>query len=253
MDHTDSRINPPAIQAISATAPVAPALMTDPINRRRLASPIRLTLASELGGALDGAWWPHTSSVARELSELDRRPRERWAKSSISASTGRPLEGVPDLDSLHRRGNAAIPGREARQQRVMTVTGSRARARLLVVPCRDHHSPRCHAAASSRCATHPVHAPGHRGVPDRRRYRPRRARRTADECGICGWLSLKRCADGRHGCDVECARNWRLPPPRASTTAGSARLRDGGVRGRVIRGAGAWNGATSPTSAVTWR
>lgn len=43
-----------------------------------MASPIRLTLASELGDELDEAWWPHTASVARELPDLIdalRRPQ----------------------------------------------------------------------------------------------------------------------------------------------------------------------------------
>ena len=109
--------------------------MNSALNRRRVASPIRLTLASELGGALDGAWWPYTFSVAHELPELIEaleRPLGQIVDIGVNWS---PLEGVPDLDSLHYRGNAAIPGREARQQRVMTLTGIRARARLLVVPC----------------------------------------------------------------------------------------------------------------------
>ena len=40
------------------------------LNRRQLSGRTRLTLVSELGGALDGAWWPYTSSVAKELPEL---------------------------------------------------------------------------------------------------------------------------------------------------------------------------------------
>jgi hypothetical protein len=35
-----------------------------------MARPVRLLLATQLGGDIDGAWWPHTSSVAQELSEL---------------------------------------------------------------------------------------------------------------------------------------------------------------------------------------
>ena len=44
--------------------------MNSAARGRRLASPVRLTLAFDLGGDLDGAWWPHTASVARELPEL---------------------------------------------------------------------------------------------------------------------------------------------------------------------------------------
>jgi hypothetical protein len=37
---------------------------------RRLVRPVRIALAFELGGDLDGAWWPHTASIARELPGL---------------------------------------------------------------------------------------------------------------------------------------------------------------------------------------
>ncbi len=105
-------------------------------EQRHPSGRIRLTLVSELGGALDGAWWPYTSSVAKELPELIEaleRPLGQIVDIGVNWS---PLEGVPDLDSLNYRGNAAVRSRTTRPQRVMTVTGSRACARLLVVPCR---------------------------------------------------------------------------------------------------------------------
>ena len=37
---------------------------------RRASRPIRVTLARQLGSEIDGAWWPHTASVATELPEL---------------------------------------------------------------------------------------------------------------------------------------------------------------------------------------
>jgi hypothetical protein len=37
---------------------------------RRSARPARIALATLLGGDIDGAWWPHTASVAGELLEL---------------------------------------------------------------------------------------------------------------------------------------------------------------------------------------
>ncbi|MFY9917631.1 MAG: DUF5994 family protein [Mycobacterium sp.] len=100
------------------------------------AGPIRLTLVAELGrGALDGGWWPYTGSIAKELPELiEALERPLGPIADIAVNWG-SLEGVPDLDSLHYRGNAAVRSRNGRPQRVMTVTGSRACARLLVVPC----------------------------------------------------------------------------------------------------------------------
>jgi Family of unknown function (DUF5994) len=122
-DHTD----PLADQAISTTTA---------ITVRRMAGPVRLTLASELGGDLDGAWWPRTASVARELPELIDALRKRLGQIIDIAVNWSSLDGVPDLDSLNRHGVAAVPGWVPPHQRVMTITGSRARANLLVVPCR---------------------------------------------------------------------------------------------------------------------
>ena len=110
--------------------------MRSDLDERRLSSPVRFTLASELGVGIDGAWWPHTASIARELPELIDAVRPRLGRVIDIGLNWSPLEGVPDLDLLNRRGVAATPGRETRQLRVMTVTGSQARANLLVVPCR---------------------------------------------------------------------------------------------------------------------
>jgi hypothetical protein len=110
--------------------------MSSALDGRRSSSPVRITLSSHLGDGLDGAWWPRTASIARELPELIdalQRPLGRVIDISVNWS---PLEGVPDLDSLYRLGNRVIPGRETRHQHVMTITGSRARANLLVVPWR---------------------------------------------------------------------------------------------------------------------
>ncbi len=107
------------------------------LERRRVASRTRVTLASILGDDdLDGAWWPHTASVARELPELIDALGERLGQIIDIGVNWSAFDGVLDLDSLTRRGIDAVPGWKTRHQRVMTVTGSRARANLLVVPCR---------------------------------------------------------------------------------------------------------------------
>jgi hypothetical protein len=110
--------------------------MTSEPAGRRLSTPVRFSLASELGDGLDGAWWPHTASIARELPDLIDALREPLGQIIDIGLNWSPLEGVPDLDLLNRRGVAATPGRETRRFRVMTLTGSQARANLLVVPCR---------------------------------------------------------------------------------------------------------------------
>lgn len=103
---------------------------------RRLASPVRLTMASELGHDIDGAWWPRTASIAGELPELIDALRSRLGQVVDISVNWSSLEGPPDLDALNGRGIPANAGREIRHHRLMAVIGSQARANLLVVPCR---------------------------------------------------------------------------------------------------------------------
>jgi len=110
--------------------------MRSDFDERRLSSPVRFTLASELDEGLNGAWWPHSSSIARELPDLIDGLRARLGPVIDIGLNWSPLEGVPELDHLNRRGVAATPGRETRHLRVMTLTGKLARANLLVVPSR---------------------------------------------------------------------------------------------------------------------
>jgi hypothetical protein len=102
---------------------------------RRLASPVRLTLAIELGEGLDGAWWPHTASVARELPELIGALSARLGEIFDISVNWSSLEGCPELDAVNRA-SMADPVRITRHQRLMMITGSQASANLLVVPCR---------------------------------------------------------------------------------------------------------------------
>ena len=109
--------------------------MKTDIRDRALRSPVRFTLASTLGSGLDGAWWPHTVPIARELSDLTEAVREPLGKIVDIGVNWSPLQGVPDLDLLNRRGVPAMQGGDSRHLRVMTITGSRANEQLLVVPC----------------------------------------------------------------------------------------------------------------------
>jgi hypothetical protein len=72
--------------------------MTSEIHQRRLSSPVRFTLASNLGSGLDGAWWPHTVSIARELSALADAVRTPLGQVIDIGVNWSPLQGVPDLD-----------------------------------------------------------------------------------------------------------------------------------------------------------
>jgi hypothetical protein len=93
-------------------------------------------LASTLGSGLDGAWWPYTASMARELSDLAEALRGPLGQVVDIGVNWSPLQGVADLDSLNRGVVAAVPGRDSRRLRIMTITGTTEKAHLLVVPCR---------------------------------------------------------------------------------------------------------------------
>jgi Family of unknown function (DUF5994) len=101
---------------------------------RRLASPVRLSLAIELGEGLDGAWWPHTASVARELPELIGALSARLGEILDISVNWSSLEGCPDFDAV-KRASMVDPVRVT-HQRLMMITGSQCSANLLVVPCR---------------------------------------------------------------------------------------------------------------------
>jgi Family of unknown function (DUF5994) len=104
------------------------------MTARRLTGPVRLTLGPELRDAIGGAWWPYTSSMARELPGLIDALREPLGEVIDIGVNWSSLERVPDLDQLSRSGAVPLPGQETRHHRVMTVTGSTAQVHLLIVP-----------------------------------------------------------------------------------------------------------------------
>lgn len=109
--------------------------MTAP-DRRRLASPTRVTLTAVPDDELAGAWWPHTASIARELPELIDALQQHLGRVVDIAVNWSAFESAMDLDSLGRRGIDALPGFRERHHRVIAVTGTRRTAKLLVVPAR---------------------------------------------------------------------------------------------------------------------
>lgn len=97
--------------------------------------PLRLTLAAELGGAIDGAWWPYGNSVAHELAGLVEALRNRVGGVLDVSVNWSALDGVPNLDA---RSPSSLPGtfRPVRNHHVITVTGDAACAKIMVVPAR---------------------------------------------------------------------------------------------------------------------
>jgi hypothetical protein len=94
---------------------------------------VRIALAALLGGDIDGAWWPHTASVAGELPGLIEVLHRRLGEVIDISVNWSSTDGAPDLNSM-RLGAKSMPGWRDRRQRIMVIGGRRARAKLLVVP-----------------------------------------------------------------------------------------------------------------------
>lgn len=115
---------------------------------RRVARPVRVALATTLGGDIDGAWWPHTASVAQELPELIgslHKPLGEIVDICINWSA---TEGPLDLESLVT-GTRSLVAAKPRRPRLMVVDGRGACARLLVLP---HMTGPALGALVMRCA-----------------------------------------------------------------------------------------------------
>ncbi|MBU8825722.1 DUF5994 family protein [Mycolicibacterium goodii] len=103
------------------------------VGSRRLASPVRLTLAKQFGRDIDGAWWPRSASVAKELPELVevlQRPLGEIVDININWSPG---EGQLDLNTI-AAGSRTPAVLKPTRPRVMSVAGRTQCVKLLVVP-----------------------------------------------------------------------------------------------------------------------
>jgi hypothetical protein len=103
--------------------------MSHPIGSTRQARPIRLTVARELGGDIDGAWWPRADRITRELPELVALLTPRLGEITGINVNWSPLQRPPDLN---------WPGWESKRQHVMTVSGMQACVNLLVISYATH-------------------------------------------------------------------------------------------------------------------
>lgn len=100
---------------------------------RRTASPVRLSLTNGLGGDIDGAWWPHTASIARELPELIGALHSTLGEVVDITVNWSVTAAAPALTAPHAAAMATMRWND-RRQRIMVVVGRTACARLLVVP-----------------------------------------------------------------------------------------------------------------------
>ena len=100
---------------------------------RRLARPVRLALAQQLGSDIDGAWWPHTGVVARELPELIEalhKPLGEIREICINWSASEAAADLSSMVTVARRQH----DEPRRRLRLMMVAGRQVSATLLVVP-----------------------------------------------------------------------------------------------------------------------
>ena len=100
--------------------------MSSAAEIRHPATRVRLTLASELGRDIDGAWWLRTGRMARELPDLIAALGDRLG-AIVDIKVNWSSEGPPEL---------TFYGWESKRQPVMTVRGASAHVNLLIVPHR---------------------------------------------------------------------------------------------------------------------
>jgi hypothetical protein len=115
---------------------------------RRLARPVRLALAQQLGADVDGAWWPYTGSVAHELPGLIEAlhgPLGEIVDISINwSATEGPLE-LYEIAAIAQ----SMGGGQRSRQRLMAIDGRLGSATLLVVP---HMTSQALGVMMMRCA-----------------------------------------------------------------------------------------------------
>jgi hypothetical protein len=94
------------------------------MNGRRSANPVRLSIASQLGGEIDGAWWPRVDRITNELPDLVATLTPLLGSITSINVNWPPLQRPPDFN---------WPGWEHKPQHVMTVHGTSARINLLII------------------------------------------------------------------------------------------------------------------------
>jgi hypothetical protein len=107
-----------------------------------------LALAQQLGSDIDGAWWPHTGVVARELPELIEvlhKPLGEIVEICVNWSAS---EAAVDLSSMVT-GARWRHGEPRRRFRLMMIAGRQGSTKLLVVP---HVTPQALGIMVMRCA-----------------------------------------------------------------------------------------------------
>jgi uncharacterized protein DUF5994 len=103
--------------------------MTYPLSGRRTANPVRLSVSRQLGGEIDGAWWPRADRITNELPNLVAVLTPLLGNITSIKVNWSPLQRPPDLN---------WPGWQGKRQHVMTVSGTHACANLLIISYATH-------------------------------------------------------------------------------------------------------------------
>ncbi|MGE2731798.1 DUF5994 family protein [Mycolicibacterium vaccae] len=101
---------------------------------RRASKPVRATLARELGGSIDGAWWPHTGLIAAELPDLIGALHRTLGEIVDIRINWSATDGQFDLETIATGARLLTGDEPPRRPRLMAVKGTEASAKLLVVP-----------------------------------------------------------------------------------------------------------------------
>lgn len=99
--------------------------MTYPLRGRRSVNPVRLSVARQLGGDIDGAWWPRADRITNELPSLIAALTPVLGDVTSINVNWQPLQRPPDLNWR---------GWEHKHQHVMTINGAQAHVNLLIIP-----------------------------------------------------------------------------------------------------------------------
>ena len=106
--------------------------MTRPRNSRRTANRVRVSLADDIGQDIDGAWWPYTAAMGRDLADLVEALRPAIGEVVDLQINWLAQSPTPVLSTMSAAANRV--GWNSARQRVMCLTGSTGAARILVVP-----------------------------------------------------------------------------------------------------------------------
>ena len=108
-------------------------VVTSQRRSRRTASPVRVSLAGTLGSEIDGAWWPRTASMVRELPDLVEALYPALGE-VVDIDLNWSAGSVTPVLSTMAPATVAKIGWSGPRHRLMSLVGSGATARILVVP-----------------------------------------------------------------------------------------------------------------------